>query len=71
MSQRRSSLRTGFPELLRQIKARIQHAQARAMVSVNAELVHLYWDIGRMIDRRQQQEGWGWRHPSPITGVAQ
>ncbi len=50
---------TDFPNLLRQIKARIQEAQARAVLSVNAELVHLYWDIGRMIDARQQQEGWG------------
>jgi predicted nuclease of restriction endonuclease-like (RecB) superfamily len=31
----------------------------RAVLSVNAELVRLYWDIGRMIDTRQQKEGWG------------
>ena len=29
------------------------------MFSVNAELISLYWDIGRMIHDRQQQEGWG------------
>jgi len=29
------------------------------MLSVNAELVQLYWDIGRIIAGRQQQEGWG------------
>lgn len=29
------------------------------MTSVNAELVRLYWDIGRLIDDRQQREGWG------------
>lgn len=28
-------------------------------MNVNAELVHLYWDIGRLIDRRQQREDWG------------
>ena len=27
--------------------------------SVNAELIRLYWDIGRMIEDRQRQEGWG------------
>lgn len=48
-----------FPILLREIKSRIQQAQTRAMLSVNAELVKLYWDIGRMIAARQQQEGWG------------
>ncbi len=29
------------------------------MLSVNAELVQLYWDIGRLIDERQRQESWG------------
>lgn len=48
-----------FPILLKEIKTRIQQAQTRAMLSVNAELVRLYWDIGGLIDARQQQEGWG------------
>ncbi len=48
-----------FPVLLKEIKARIQQAQTRAILSANAELIRLYWDIGRMIDRRQKQEGWG------------
>lgn len=29
------------------------------MFSVNAELVRLYWDIGRLIDARQKRAGWG------------
>jgi hypothetical protein len=45
--------------LLAEVKGRIQAAQTRAMLTVNAELVRLYWDIGRLIDRRQQYEGWG------------
>jgi len=49
----------GFPKLLEEIKARIRLAQTRAMQAVNAELVQVYWDIGRMIDMRQRQEGWG------------
>jgi len=53
------SLPSGFSHLLGDVKLRIQTAQTRAMLSVNAELVRLYWDIGRMIDERQQREGWG------------
>src|SRR5262245_40431820 len=49
----------GYAHLLKEIKARIQQSQTRAIFSVNAELVRLYWDIGRMIDERQRQEGWG------------
>ena len=41
------------------MKGRIQTAQTRAVLSVNTELVRLYWDIGRIIDGRQQREGWG------------
>ena len=53
------SLPSGFADLLGEVKLRIQTAQTRAMFSVNAELVRLYWDIGRMIEDRQQREGWG------------
>ena len=34
-------------------------AQVRATFSANAELIRLYWNIGRAIDQRQQREGWG------------
>jgi predicted nuclease of restriction endonuclease-like (RecB) superfamily len=52
-------IRSGFTALLTEVKNRIQSAQTRAVLAVNAELVRLYWDIGRIIDRRQQNEGWG------------
>lgn len=45
--------------LLADIKNRIRHAQVRAAVSANAEMILMYWDIGRMIHQRQQMEGWG------------
>lgn len=54
-----ASLSTDYPALLADIRQRIRHAQTRAMLSVNAELIRLYWDIGGLIDRRQKQEGWG------------
>jgi len=31
----------------------------RAAVAVSTELIRLYWDIGRSIVERQQQDGWG------------
>ena len=48
-----------FAALLADVKGRIQTSQTRAVLAVNAELVRLYWDIGRIIDGRQQREGWG------------
>jgi predicted nuclease of restriction endonuclease-like (RecB) superfamily len=53
------SVPQGYARLLKEIKDRIAQAQARAVLSVNAELVRLYWDIGRLIDGRQKEEGWG------------
>lgn len=41
------------------IKDRIRRAQVKAALSANAEMILMYWDIGRMIHERQQRESWG------------
>jgi len=48
-----------YAELLSDIKHHVRHAQARAILAVNAELIRLYWGIGSIIDSRQKCEGWG------------
>ena len=48
-----------YRALLRDIKSRIRAAQIRASLSVNRELIKLYWDVGEMIVDRQRVEGWG------------
>lgn len=50
---------TLYRDLLGDIKRRLRQAQHRAALSANAELIQLYWDIGRLIATRQQAEGWG------------
>ncbi|RKY66318.1 MAG: DUF1016 domain-containing protein [Candidatus Latescibacterota bacterium] len=52
-------LPAGYVELLEDLKRRIREARVRAALSVNRELVLLYWHIGREILKRQKQEGWG------------
>jgi predicted nuclease of restriction endonuclease-like (RecB) superfamily len=44
---------------LEELKARIQEERLRVVLSANAAMVLLYWDIGCVILDRQQQEGWG------------
>jgi hypothetical protein len=44
---------------LEALKTRVRQAQTQAMLSVNRELIQLYWDIGRRIVERQEKEGWG------------
>ncbi len=48
-----------YEALLREVKERVRAAQVRAGLSVNRELVLLYWEIGQAILRRQRAEGWG------------
>ncbi|MEI6424016.1 MAG: PDDEXK nuclease domain-containing protein [Lentisphaerota bacterium] len=45
--------------LLTGIKARIRYAQIRATLSANAEMIAMYWDVGRMLHLQQKEKGWG------------
>lgn len=48
-----------YPDLLNRLKERILSAQVKAALSVNRELVLLYWQIGRDISERMHQSKWG------------
>ena len=48
-----------YVALLDSLKKRIRQARIKAAVSVNRELVLLYWEIGRSILSSQQKAGWG------------
>jgi predicted nuclease of restriction endonuclease-like (RecB) superfamily len=50
-----------YEAFLQSLKARVRSAQLRASLSVNRELVLLYWGIGRDILARQKEQGWGAR----------
>jgi predicted nuclease of restriction endonuclease-like (RecB) superfamily len=52
-------LPSDYSEFLSGLKERIRTAQVRAALSVNRELVLLYWQIGRDIQERQERMGWG------------
>jgi len=45
--------------ILEELKTRIKEERLRVVLSANAAMVLLYWDIGRVILDRQQREGWG------------
>lgn len=55
-----AAVQTGdYRSLLNDVKARIRVAQVKASLSVNRELIQLYWDIGELIVNRQRFQGWG------------
>jgi hypothetical protein len=48
-----------YSAFIKEIKDLIYRRQYEAMKKVNAELMQLYWEIGREIDRQQREQGWG------------
>lgn len=50
---------TAYQEWLVDWKKRIQSAQIKAALRVNAELLSLYWELGQDIAARQEKTAWG------------
>jgi len=48
-----------YARTLDEIKKRVRAAQYEALKAVNREHIDLYWDIGRIIVKRQQEKSWG------------
>src|SRR5271167_4768402 len=50
-----------YGDWLAELKTQIRETRLRASLSVNVELIGLYWRIGRDILERQERDGWGAR----------
>ena len=48
-----------YKALLLQIVNHIEEAKTKAVVSVNQQLIHLYWRVGNLILKLQDQSDWG------------
>lgn len=48
-----------YTATLGEIKARIRTERLRVVMTANAAMILLYWDIGKTILERQKNEGWG------------
>lgn len=48
-----------YADFLKQIKQRVKAERLKAVLSANAALILMYWDIGHDILRKQEQAGWG------------
>ncbi len=47
-----------YQSLFNDIKQRILHSQSNAALSVNSEMILLYWQIGNAIATKQLRDGW-------------
>ncbi len=50
---------SGYSKFISHLKEKIRASQLKAAVSINKEMVLLYWEIGKEIVNKQKQEGWG------------
>ena len=57
----KGELPADYTVLLGQIKERICSERLRVVSAANEAMVLLYWDVGKAILGRQEQEGWGAR----------
>ena len=48
-----------YRSFIEDLKQQVRSAQVRASISVNRELVQLYYNIGRRISEHQAKDGWG------------
>ena len=48
-----------YPQWLMSLKTRIRQARVQASLSVNRELIHLYWSIGNTINQQRATQSWG------------
>lgn len=55
----KSNLPSSYSGFLTSLKEKIRLARVKAALSVNTELLRLYWEIGTTVLKQQKQEGWG------------
>lgn len=53
------ALPVDYQKLLKQLKAEIEAARLAAALSVNVQMLILYWKIGKAIAEQEKKEGWG------------
>jgi predicted nuclease of restriction endonuclease-like (RecB) superfamily len=52
-------LPANYTKFFTSLKDKIRSAQIKGAIAVNKELIKLYWDIGKDIVEKQEQDGWG------------
>jgi predicted nuclease of restriction endonuclease-like (RecB) superfamily len=48
-----------YCDWLRDLKQQIKTGQIKAALSVNSQMITLYWDLGRQIAEKQEKSQWG------------
>ncbi|PKP58171.1 MAG: DUF1016 domain-containing protein [Candidatus Altiarchaeales archaeon HGW-Altiarchaeales-1] len=57
-----------YAEFVNNLKQKILLARQKTVLSVNKELIILYWEIGQSILKKQEDEGWGAKIIDNLSG---
>ncbi len=68
MTRQMIDMPPGYGDWLAALKGQIREARLRAAMSVNVELISLYWRIGHDILERQDRHGWGGKVVDRLAG---
>jgi hypothetical protein len=49
----------GYMQWLAELKEKIRSSQLKAALKVNAEMLYLYWQMGKAITEKQEESQWG------------
>jgi len=52
-----------YVRLLNQVRQRVALAQQKAIYSANEEMLHMYWDIGEILQKKPGQRRLGEKDP--------
>ena len=58
-AKQNSLVPSDFSEVISLLKKKIQESRLNAAISVNQNLMKLYWEIGRIIVENQKAQKWG------------
>ncbi|MCT4639744.1 MAG: DUF1016 N-terminal domain-containing protein [Bacteroidales bacterium] len=50
-----------YNDWIKQLKSKIHTARTKVALSVNSQLLELYWEIGKDIEEKQKMSNWGSR----------
>ena len=59
MYNMKSEIGIQYNNWLKSLKQKIKSAQLKAAVTVNSQLLELYWDLGKDIAQKQKEANWG------------
>lgn len=59
MKKEKDIIFDSYKNLFNEIKEKVKTSQMKAAISVNKELIQLYWEIGISVFEKQKKEGWG------------